>query len=321
MRRYFELEEARRDRDPAVERAACLGFFDGLHRGHRRLLSDLKLWAAECGCEPAVVTFDRHPRGVLGGSPPLPVLSLEHRLLLLERQGGVAATLVLRFDRELAAWPPETFVTEVFQEALGARRLLMGFDSAFGRGRQGTHEYLAARQAELGLEVRRGGVEQLDGVRISSTLVRNAVVEGRLPELEALLGRHHSVLGRVVHGDHRGQQLGFPTANLDVRGIALPPPGVYFAEARLSGAAESERLPAVLNLGKRPTVSGPGGNLDVVTDRLEVHLLDFSGDLYGEHLEVFFLRRHRGEKRFSSLGELAAQIRADVAARRAFGGV
>lgn len=332
MRRIRSLTPAT-DRAPLFQRVACLGFFDGLHRGHRKLLRDLKAWARESNAEPAVVTFDRHPQSVLGGRQRLPVLTLEHRLLLLERE-GVAVTLALHFDREISTWSPETFVSRVFREALGANQLLLGFDSAFGHRRRGTYDYLKAREQELGLEVRRSEAEYVGGKRVSSTLVRDTLAVGDLPLLETLLDRRHSVLGRVVHGDHRGRKLGFPTANLDVRGIALPPPGVYFAEARPLGPMAADGsfprlaedgtpdgpalLGAIVNIGRRPTISSQSGE-DPQCDHFEVHLLDFNGDLYDEHLEVVFVKRHRAERKFATLDDLVKQIHADVAARRQWG--
>jgi riboflavin kinase/FMN adenylyltransferase len=337
MKRCFDLEEARRDSSPPGGRVVTVGLFDGLHLGHRHLLAELAAWARSLRAGAAAVTFDPHPQSVLRGSAPVPVLSLEHRLLLLARS-GIETALVLRFDRELASWPPEVFVRRALREALGARGLLLGFDSAVGRGREGSYEYLKAREVELEIEVRRGEAFRLEGERVSSTLVRQAVARGDLRRLEALLGRPFAQLGRVVPGDRRGRELGFPTANLDPGGIAMLPAGVYFAAVRRLGAHGAERrkaelelhddgplLPAVVNIGRRPTVTGEreaeeGEPFDPARDRVEVHILDFAADLYGGELEVIFLERHRAERRFASLEELATQIRRDVAARRAYAG-
>jgi riboflavin kinase/FMN adenylyltransferase len=300
---------------PARRRAAALGFFDGLHVGHQRLLAELRGWAGELGLEPAVVTFERHPQEVLSESPPPAILSLEHRLLLLER-AGVSAALVLAFDRDMARWTPEELVRRVFVEALGARHVLMGFDSAFGHRRLGTWEYLALRAAALGIELRQAGIERLGGERVSSTLVRQAVLAGDLPRLEALLGRRFALLGRVVRGDGRGRTIGFPTANLDVEGAALLPAGVYFARALHRG----RELAAVVNIGRRPTVAREEGREkgreESAAAVVEAHLLDFEGDLYGERLELELLARRRDERKFASVEDLARAIRADVEARR-----
>lgn len=333
MKRYFDLDSARRDLDGAAPKVATIGFFDGVHRGHVRILRELEDWARETGTEAAVVTFDRHPQAVLGGHPPVPIVSLEHRLLLLERE-GVDTTLVLRFEPELAAWSPETFIERVLQGALDARGLLLGFDSAFGKGRRGDWEYLSARRNELGLELRKVDAEYVEGERVSSSLIRTLLHSSRLDRVAQLLGRPFSLLGRVVAGDARGRELGFPTANLDIGPATSLPRGVYFVDVLRLGPAP-DGLPrephllrmyaGVVNIGSAPTVRGEtvdGGSaeraFDPALDRVEVHLLDVEEDLYGEYLELFVMRWHRPERRFANVGELVAQIERDVEARRAF---
>jgi riboflavin kinase/FMN adenylyltransferase len=328
--RFDSLEDALRHVDSSAGRVATVGFFDGLHRGHRRIVAELKAWAEDSGCEPAVVTFDRHPQAVLGkGHPPVPVISLRHRLLLLERE-GIRTTLVLPFDTELASWTPDEFVRRVFQGALGARRILLGFDGAFGRDRQGNYDYLLGRSRELGIDVRSCPAEHVGGKRVSSTSLRAALHRGDLRGAEELLGRQFSLLGRVVPGARRGQKIGYPTANLDIEESAVLPRGVYFARVfRLeepSGriALRPERLlPAVVNVGRCPTFSGEDSRadedeaFDPRRDKVEVHILDFEGDLYASWLEVFIEKKHRSERRFDSVEALLEQIRADVEARRA----
>lgn len=321
MRLYRDLPAAKIDAASALERVVTVGFFDGVHLGHQELFRQLRLWAAERACQPVVVTFEPHPLEVLVGSRPLSLLSLKHRLLLLAQE-GIAATLVLPFSRQVAAWSPDDFVHRVLVKGLHARHVLMGFDSAWGAQRQGTFEYYRERSMELGVEVRRAGVRRLAAERVSSTLVRDAVVAGDLPRLKQLLGRRYSILGDVTSGAGRGREIGFPTANIDTD-EALLPPGVYFAEVTrwgrievecepggqrtLPSVAPAERLGAVVNIGRRPTFDGDGGDVSV-----EVHLVDFSGDLYGECLEIHFLQAHRGERRFDSIDGLVAQIATDV---------
>ena len=311
MKIFRDLESARAACRPPIDRVATVGIFDGIHIGHRRLLSDLRSWAEERRVESAVVTFSRHPREVLGGAPPLRVLSLEHRLLLLER-AGVDRALVLDFDLELSRWSAAEFARRVLREGLSAHGLLMGFDTTIGHRRAGSYEHLRALAPELGLEVRRAAVETLGGERVSSTLVRRAVHAGDLPRLEALLGRRFSLLGRVVHGDGRGRRVGFATANLDVGGAALPPAGVYFAEAIRE---DGTRMPAVANIGRRPTFA-PASD-EAPPPSVEAHLLDFTGDLYGERLELELLAFRRPEKKFASIDALRAQIESDIEASRA----
>ena len=324
MRVFRDLSALTREArgGPSRPRVATVGYFDGLHVGHQKLLGELSAWTREIGGESAVVTFDRHPLEILEGRRPLKVLSLAHRLLLLERQ-GVEVVLLLEFTRELSTWSPEDFATKVFRDALGARHILMGFDAALGHERRGTFEYLSSRAGALGIVVRRASVEVLGGERVSSTIVRKAIQAGDLPALEKVLARRFSLLGRVVRGDGRGRSIGFPTANLDLEGAALVPGGVYFAEVtrlgRPSGPESlprcggAQRLPAVVNVGTCPTF-GKGGAADTV----EVHIPDFHGDLYGEYLEVHFLLRHREERKFPSAALLVDQIRADVDACREF---
>jgi riboflavin kinase/FMN adenylyltransferase len=314
--------------------------FDGMHVGHQSLFADLRAWADAVGAEPAVVTFDRHPQEVLRGRGPRAIFSLEQRLRLLEREGPRVA-LLLSFDHEMALWKPEDFVTRALRGALNARYLLLGFDSAFGRDRLGSSAYLGPRAQDLGISIRQAGGFKLEGTRVSSTLVRTALLGGDLAAIERFLGRPYSILGPVVEGDKRGRMLGFPTANVDPRGALVPAVGVYFAEVRrvpaptrlldpvsardptstlevLPSAVDGERWTAVVNVGKRPTFTrGVAGE---VRETIEAHLLDFEGDLYGEWLELSFLHRHRAEMPFESPQALAAAIAEDVAASREFSG-
>ncbi len=335
MRVYRSLSEA--ESNPAGDRpVVSVGFFDGLHRGHQLLLDDLLEWASDVDGAPVVLTFDTHPQLVVRGSAPPVVLSLDHRLLLLERS-GVAAALVLPFDETTSQWSPEEFVERVIVRALHSRRLLLGFDSTVGHRRLGTYEYLAERSSSTGVEVRQSEAFFLDGERISSTLVRLAVTRGDLERVEALTGRPYAVLGEVVHGDHRGRQIGFPTANLRIDAEAVAPGGVYFArvdavvppgaEGAVAAPGDPPSLrdaPALVNIGRRPTFTGEATDprsiqrFDPALDRIEAHVLDFDGDLYGVTLEVRLLARHRGERKFAGAKELAAQIRRDEAAARAW---
>ncbi|MEM7233924.1 MAG: riboflavin kinase, partial [Planctomycetota bacterium] len=231
---------------------------------------------------------------------------------------GIDATLVLSFDADLASWSPDVFVERVLKHALGAEFLLMGFDSAFGKGREGDYDYLEARRDEFGIDVRRAGTELRGGERVSSTLIRELIQAGSLDRAKELLGRDVSLLGKVVRGDERGRTIGFPTANLDIGDAAVLPRGVYFAEVDVLGGPNSH-LPAVVNIGRAPTFRGgdeASERFDPTRDRVEVHILDFSGDLYGKTLEVSLSERHRVERQFSSVDELTAQIQRDVEARR-----
>lgn len=334
MERYDNLESARRGFVSGSKRVASIGFFDGVHLGHQLLLNDLKDWAARAGAEPVVVTFREHPQAVLGSHPPAPVVSLDHRMLMLERL-GIAAAVVLEFDEQLRALLPEEFVRDILVDGLGVEGLQMGFDSALGNRRKGTFDYLEARQDELGLEVRRSRAEIVAEAAVSSTRVRAAVANWDFPELDKLMGHPFSLMGKVVHGDGRGRRIGFPTANIELAGVSVPPPGVYFCDVLCLGAQPGARYswpeltgserppgfyPGLMNIGRRPTLTdgeeATGGSFyDSETDTVEVHLIDYEGDLYDEYLEVFVLSMHRGEKKFSNADELVAQIGLDVEAR------
>ncbi|MBI4584478.1 MAG: riboflavin biosynthesis protein RibF [Planctomycetes bacterium] len=322
---HWSLSEAARDSKGKTPRLATVGFFDGLHRGHQKLLGDLRQWAAELGGEPWVVTFERHPQAVITGKAPPAILSFEHRLLNLARE-GVAGALVLPFDQELSRWPAEGFIQRVLKECLQSRHLLLGFDSAIGHRRQGTFAYLAARQGELGIAIRRSEPLLLGGQRISSTSLRDAIREGRLDRLRELTGRAYAVLGRVVRGARRGKALGFPTANLHLEVEAVLPGGVYLVDAAVIDLPEKARafpgskvdrwLPGIANFGTRPTFAEAPGSPAGARNQLEVHLLDFDGDLYGKRLEVRFHRFQRAEMKFSGSELLRAQIERDIEALR-----
>ena len=270
-------------------RAAALGTFDGVHLGHRDVIEA----ARKAGPEPTVVTFDPHPRTALGNRVEL-LTSLERRLELLEEL-GVEAALVVDFTLELARLEPEQFAEEVLRP-IGAQTVVAGEDFRFGRGRTGDLALLA----RLGFEA--VPVPVLEGV--SSTRIRELVGDGDVKGAARLLGRPVEVEGTVVTGDERGGTLGFPTANLDVRPeLLVPANGIY------AGAAGDLR--AAVSIGTNPHYGGR-------ERRVEAHILDFSGDLYGQRLLVQLWERLRDEAAFDSEDDLIAQIAEDVeAARRA----
>ncbi len=278
------------------------GVFDGVHRGHRKVLDAVLSWARSDGVSSALVTFDRHPQEVLRGTPVPLVTPLGERLRLIG-EAGIDFVLVLNFTLEFSRTPAEAFIRDVVAGRMGARGVVLGHDSRFGRDRGGDLALLERMSREVGLDVRRCEPEYRDGRAISSSLIREAVFAGRLDEAAFLLGRPPSVHGTVVRGGRRGTALGFPTANLELHHAVRPPSGVYAAEVPLDGRTYR----AVVNIGTRPTF-GAG------SETLEAHLLGYAGgDLYGRALEVRFLRKLRNEKRFDSADALKAQIRADVA--------
>jgi riboflavin kinase/FMN adenylyltransferase len=296
----------RRDRLRPGPRGAVvsLGMFDGVHLGHQAILAANVARARELGSQATVVTFRRHPKALLLGRAPKTLTTLEHRLELFER-AGVEHAVVLPFDEALRGLSALDFVRVVALEGLGARCFVLGFDSKFGRDRGGTPESLRA----AGFDVQVAPKVVVQGRPVSSSAIREAVELGDLAAGAAMLGRPVSVFGRVIHGDSVGKGLGFPTANLNLHQGLHPPPGVYACQVhhlRAEGARRSH--PGVANIGFRPTLGGPPPR----RPQVEVHLLDYQGNLYGQRLELEFVARLRGEQRFASLAELSAQIARDV---------
>jgi riboflavin kinase/FMN adenylyltransferase len=281
-----------------------IGVFDGVHRGHRHVLEELRAFADHERGEAVVITFDTHPRAVLAGAAPRPLLSLAHRLVLLERL-GVDATVVLPFDPSVRDMTYERFVEDVLVRGLGIRGLLFGYNTNFGKGGDGTFATVRPLAVRHGFEVREAPPITVHGEPVSATRIRAAVERGDLAEAAELLGRPHALYGTVVHGDGRGRTLGFPTANLDLQGELLPPPGVYQVVAGLRG----QRYAAVANVGRRPTFPGAATERPLV----EVHVPGISFSFYGETLDVELVRKIRDEVRFPDRESLVAQIRRDVA--------
>ncbi len=304
VRATFELRKLAPAPSGAV---VSIGVFDGVHLGHQAILARNRAAAAELGAEPTVVTFRRHPKRLLLGREPKALTSLQHRLELF-RRAGVGHAVVLPFTPELRSLSAEDFVARVAVAGLGVRRFVLGFDSKFGHDRAGTPERLAA----LGFAVEVVPEVDVGGRAVSSTAIREAVELGDLGLAARMLGRPVAVLGRVVHGQELGRRLGFPTANLDLSHELHPPPGVYAVRVSRGGSADRTEHPGVCNIGFRPTLGGAA-----TRPAVEVHLLDYSGDLYGTDLEVLFVERLREERRFPDLGALRAQIAADAAAARA----
>jgi riboflavin kinase/FMN adenylyltransferase len=296
--------------DLAVLHAASvvtIGVFDGLHLGHLQILQRLAAAAREHELPSVCLTFSVHPRAVLKGEAPRQILSLDHRLELIGRE-GVDDTVVIEFSRDFAAIEPEAFVEQLLVRRLGTRELVIGHDTAIGRARRGDADFLARAGRRHGFRVVAVGGVLVNGEVVSSTAVRRAIAAGDLPHASRLLGRPVSLLGTVVHGDGRGAQLGFPTANLEVSSEAFPPFGVYAVTARCAAGD----LPAVMNYGLRPTF-----HQDETHAVFEIHVLDRADlSLYGERMEVFLHEHLRREQRFDGVEALKAQIARDCAAAR-----
>lgn len=293
---------------PPSHSVVAVGVFDGVHLGHQRLLHDLLEMSSTLQGMATVVTFANHPDQVLHGEAPPPLVSVPHRLRLL-RRAGVARLVLLQFEPRLQNLSARAFAEQLLVSRLRTRGLLLGYDSALGKDREGTPQRFRELGAELGFQVRTGEPFLVNGRPVSSTAIRAAIASGDLATAQRFLGRLPGAIGTVVRGDARGRQLGFPTANVVPQPGALPPNGVYAVEAILDGVVHA----AVANLGTRPTFVGGGD----ATTHLEVHLLDFQGDLYGRELEVTFQKWLRPERRFADIAALQAQIREDIAAARA----
>ena len=290
----------------------AIGNFDGMHRGHQAVIAEAARIAATLGAPPLIVTFEPHPRALF--RPDEPPFRLTPRRAKLELFGaaGVAGTVVFRFDRGFAARAAEDFVRDILVAGLGARHVVIGRDFHFGRGRAGNAALLRVEGARAGFEVSAvAPVLDPAGQPYSSSRARALLRAGEPAAAADIIGRPFSIGGHVRHGDHRGRLLGFPTANLALGDHLRPRVGVYAVTARVAGGAA---LPGVANLGERPTVAGR----DV---RLEAHLFDFAGDLYGKRLDVALLSFIRPEQRFPDLDALKRQIAADGATARRLLGV
>ncbi len=298
---------------PRAGSVVTIGSYDGVHRGHRAVLGELRRRADSTGAVATVVTFDRHPATVVRPeAAPKLLTDLDQKLELLDATGSVDLVVVIRFDRERSQEEPEDFVREVLVEGLAARAVIVGEDFRFGRGRRGDVGLLRAAGARGGFDVVGFGlVEGPGGVGpVSSTTIRRLLADGDVEGAAELLGRLHEVRGLVGGGEHRGRDLGFPTANVDVPAdVLLPSPGIYAGWYLRPGDGSAHQ--AAISLGVRPTFHGPGS--PVV---LEAYLLDFAGDLYGEEGRIRFARRLRDELRFESAEALADQVAADVVATR-----
>jgi riboflavin kinase/FMN adenylyltransferase len=283
---------------------ATIGNFDGVHLGHRAILSRVSQRARELGGQAVAITFNPHPVKVLRPEVNLPLLTTSEQKLQLLSDSGLDAVVVLPFTPEFAALPAREFVRQYFCDRLQAREVVVGHDYCFGRGREGNIDLLKEMGETHGFTVQVVWAVEVDGALVSSSLIRAMLRLGKVTEARRLLGRPYGVSGRVVPGKGRGAKLlKVPTANLLSPNELLPASGIYAVWVRRGGAI----LPGVANIGTCPT-------FDNAELSLEVHLLEFNGDLYGESLEVDFVSRLREERRFPSIEALADQIHADIAA-------
>jgi len=291
----------RRQGRDALEPVLTIGNFDGVHRGHHALLSEVVGAARARGVPACVYTFDPPPRAVLAPSQAQPRITAWPDRVRLLGELGVDHVIVERFNRAFAQHPPAWFVDEVLGRRIRPVEIIVGYDFRFGKARAGTVETVAERLD--GVPIRAVQALERGGEVVSSSAIRRRVLAGNVAAAADFLGRAHFVRGAVVSGDRRGRTIGYPTANVDCGADLLPAAGVYAVRARVDGG---DWHGGVANLGVRPTF-GAGGPLKV-----EVHLFDFRGDIYGAELEVAFVGRIRGEQRFEGVEALVTQIRADA---------
>ena len=279
----------------------ALGNFDGVHRGHRKILERVRRVAGERGATSVVMTFDPHPPRVVRPDKAPPLLMTKPQKLEAIADAGVQGAAIVRFSTELSRWDPETFVRTVLVDWLHVGEVWVGANFLFGHDRAGNFSMLRLLGGRYGFKA-----EKIDPVRykdfvVSSTRVRRLVSEGRVDEAGALLGHQYFVDGMVMRGDQRGRTLGFPTANLCSENELLPPHGVYATTTRVGPIV----FPSVTNVGTRPTVDQSGRTL------IETHIFNLDRDLYGQSIRIGFVQRLRDERAFESLDALRAQIDAD----------
>ncbi|MCM1303416.1 MAG: bifunctional riboflavin kinase/FAD synthetase [Lachnospiraceae bacterium] len=289
------------------ETAVAIGKFDGVHIGHRRLLEEIRGQKKEglCAC---VFTFDPAPAVLFGQSDGKELTTKEEKYVLFER-AGVDILIEFPMDPETAAMPSEVFATEILAERMQARFLAAGSDLSFGAGGAGNEELLRKMGPELGFQVKTIAKVCLDGKEVSSTYVRSRVEQGDMRLAERLLGMPYPVMGAVVKGRQLGRDLGFPTVNLlPEESKLLPPNGVYFSQVRHRGRLYR----AISNVGYKPTVTKER------VMGVESYLYDFSGDIYGEQIEVYLLEFSRPEQRFESVDALRRQLERDIGTRAVY---
>ena len=283
-----------------VHPVIALGNFDGLHRGHLKIIERVKRGAAEHGGTPMAMTFDPHPPRIVRPDKAPPLLMTKAQRIEALHRAGVHCVAVVRFTKELSQWDADTFVRKVLVDWLRVSEVWVGANFLFGHERSGTFSVLRGLGLSYGFRA-----DKIDPVRykdfvVSSTRIRRLVSEARMDEAAALLGRAYYVDGTIVEGRRRGRELGFPTANLETQNELVPPNGVYATIMTIDGVVHG----SVTNIGLRPTFGE-------ATPTIETHVLDYSGDLYGHTVRLAFVQRLRDERRFDDVDALRAQIDAD----------
>ena len=296
------LNEGITDVCPSV---ATIGFFDGVHRGHRFLINNVVKEAAARGLQSTVVTFDRHPRQVLGSDFQPRLLSTNEEKMLLLSKTGVERCVMLPFSEQMAQMTACDFMKKILRDRLGVQVLIIGYDNRFGHNRsEGFDDYVRYGR-EMGIEVMSAQSFLLHGINVSSSVIRSFLQEGEIEMAENCLGYPYFFTGKVVKGFRVGHELGFPTANIEQDNMLkmIPSPGVYAVKVRIEGTVELKH--AMMNIGTRPTFNG-------TQQTLEVHILNFNDDIYGKMISVAFVHKLRNERQFPSKEALSEQLVKDA---------
>ena len=296
------LNEGITDVCPSV---ATIGFFDGVHRGHRFLINNVVKEAASRGLLSTVVTFDRHPRQVLGSDFQPRLLSTNEEKMLLLSKTGVERCVMLPFSEQMAQMTAYDFMKKILRERLGVQVLIIGYDNRFGHNRsEGFDDYVRYGR-EMGIEVMSAQSFLLHGINVSSSVIRSFLQEGEIEMAENCLGYPYFFTGKVVKGFRVGHELGFPTANIEQDNMLkmIPSPGVYAVKVRIEGTVELKH--AMMNIGTRPTFNG-------TQQTLEVYILNFNDDIYGKMISVAFVHKLRNERQFASKEALSEQLVKDA---------
>lgn len=289
-------------RNTNLEQLPCvvtIGNFDGVHLGHQALLTEVKKRAHDLKLESAVITFEPNPKDYFSQNKPQTRISSLREKIELFNEIKIDRVHIIKFNQEFSKVTANEFISVLIKQ-LKVKEIVVGEDFCFGRGREGSIKQLSASSMKLNIKNK----ILMDGKRISSTLIRNLLANDKLDQANKYIGRPYSISGKVVHGEKRGRKIGFPTANIHMRHNRPPLKGVF--------AVKFQNHFGVANLGIRPSIKGEKKL------QLEVHLLNFSSDLYGQHVSVIFLKKLRDEKKFKSLDELKEQIKLDVIKAKLF---